>query len=246
MSKRRNALLLLFLSVSAADIASAQDETGWSGAIDLVSEYRFRGISQSNGDPALQAGVEFAAGSGFYAGLWGSNISWLSDGADDVSSSIEIDVYLGWRTEFASGLGLDLGLTQYLYPGDFPSDFNSADTTEAYLALSYAGFSLGYAHSLTDLFGLDDSRDSGYLSLAYEHEFDGGWSIAAGVGRQRIANDSAGSYTDWSASLSKEFAAGFSATVAYIDTNADAAIYTNAYGDRIADSTVVLTLSKGF
>ena len=63
-----------------------------AGSATLVSDYVFRGVSQTNQDPAVQAGVEWAADNGFYVGTWGSNISWLSDlSADDfeISSSVE-------------------------------------------------------------------------------------------------------------------------------------------------------------
>ncbi len=240
-------VLLACLPVLVASAAaSAQDESPWSGSVDLLSDYTFRGVTQNNRDIALQAGIEYSHGSGFYAGLWGSNISWLSDGNDVVSNSIEFDGYLGWRTEYDNGVSLDVGVFQYYYPGDYPDGFTRPYTTEPYVNVGIAGFSFGYAHAVTNLFGLPDTDGSGYLSAGYEYGFDGGWSLGATVGRQRVKNDSASSYTDWSFSVGKEFAHGFSASLTYVDTNADEDIYTNAFGEKTADAAVVLGLSKSF
>lgn len=238
--------LVCGLTVGAAGSVRAEVPEGWSGSIDLVSDYVFRGVSQNNRDLALQAGVEYEHGSGFYAGVWGSNVSWLSDGADDVSNSLEFDGYLGWRTEFDGGIAFDVGVTQYYYPGDYPAGFTRPYTTEPYLSVGFAGFTLGYAHSVTNLFGFDDSKNSGYLSLGWEHEFDGGWTVGASAGRQRIANDSEASYSDWSASIGKSFDSGFGLSLTYVDTNADQDLFTNAFGEKLADAALVLGVSFSF
>lgn len=84
-----------------------------SGSVDVVNDYLFRGLTQTNRDPALQAGIEVDGKQGLYAGVWDSNISWLSDGsttAAPISSSLEVDAYAGWRTTFASGVSIDGGV----------------------------------------------------------------------------------------------------------------------------------------
>ncbi len=95
---------------------SALDEDGgddsgikFSPSITLVSDYRFRGISLSGRDPAIQAGIE-ASSNGFYAGIWSSNIALYA------GTHMELDVYGGWRGNVA-GLDVDVGATTYLYPG---------------------------------------------------------------------------------------------------------------------------------
>ena len=85
---------------------------GVSGSVALTSDYIFRGISQNNQEPALQAGVEYAADSGFYVGSWGSNVSWLSDTPvvdNDISNSVELDFYGGYRGKFNDTVGFDVG-----------------------------------------------------------------------------------------------------------------------------------------
>ena len=89
--------------------------------------------------PAAQAGVEYAADSGFYAGTWGSNVSWLSDysaAGSPVSSSLELDAYAGYRGKFGEHVSYDVGALYYWYPGDYPAGFNSPDTAEIYAGLA--------------------------------------------------------------------------------------------------------------
>src|SRR5690606_3215227 len=86
-----------------------------SGSATLTSDYVFRGLTQSNRDPAIQAGVEWADG-GFYAGAWGSSISWLSDLSSvgvPVSSSVELDFYAGFGGEFSDTASWDVGVYHY-------------------------------------------------------------------------------------------------------------------------------------
>jgi uncharacterized protein (TIGR02001 family) len=127
MSSRKRAIaVLLCTSLAAAGHASAEV----SGEVAIVSDYVFRGLSQTNEKPALQAGLTWEHESGFYIGTWGSSISWLSDSDPDVSSQVEIDVFAGYAGEFGeSGVGYDVGVLHYWYPGRYPAGFNSPDTT---------------------------------------------------------------------------------------------------------------------
>ena len=227
---------------------------GTSGNITLASDYVFRGVTQTNQDPALQGGIEYAADSGWYAGTWGSNISWLSDGSSTpapISSSLELDLYGGYRGSFSDTVSYDVGALYYIYPGDFPSGFNSADTLELYAGISVAAsdkVSLGakYSYATTDLFGYSNSDGSGYLDLSANFAVADGWSIGAHAGKQWIQGNRAFEYTDWKLGVTRSFENGFSVGVAYSDTDADSALYTNAFGNRIAGSALVLSVAKAF
>lgn len=227
-----------------ADDAPAPDWT-FPGSASLTSDYIFRGLTQTNKDPALQAGIEFDHASGFYVGAWGSNISWLSD-LGGISSSLEIDAYLGYRMKFAGDWGLDFGIYTYYYPGDFPGGFTSADTTEIYGAISYGIASLKYSHTLTNAFGFSDSKGSGYLDLSANWEFSPSWVLNGHVGHQRIDGFGDASYTDWKLGVTKNFEGGWSLAFAYFDTNAEESVYTNPYGTFQGRSTGVLTVTKSF
>ena len=222
---------------------------GASGSVAITSDYLFRGVSQTNGDPALQAGLEYAADNGFYAGAWGSSVSWLSDTpvpGDDISNSVELDFYGGYRGKFNDTVGFDVGALYYWYPGDYPSAFNSPDTGEIYAGITVGVFAAKYSYALTDLFGYADSDGSGYLDVAANWEFAPTWTLNAHAGKQWIGNNEAFEYADWKLGVTKTFEGGFGVALAYSDTDADQALYTNAHGNFLGDDTVVLTVTKTF
>jgi len=84
-----------------------------SGSVALVTDYRFRGVSQSDKEMAIQGGITVAHESGFYAGVWGSNLAgWGTFGG----SNMELDLIGGYKRSFG-GATVDVGLTWYMYPG---------------------------------------------------------------------------------------------------------------------------------
>lgn len=100
-----------------ADEAAAPSEITVTGNVALTSDYRFRGISQTIGKPAIQGGMTVGHSSGLYATVWSSSVEF--DG-----TSQEVDLSAGWSGEIASGLTFDGGLLYYAYPGaNYDSDF---------------------------------------------------------------------------------------------------------------------------
>jgi uncharacterized protein (TIGR02001 family) len=240
---------LLCLSALSASPLAAQETWTSSGTLALTSDYVFRGISQTGQEPALQGGVEFVHASGFYAGAWGSNVGWLSDLSTDearISSSVEVDVYGGYRGKFGERVTFDTGLYTYYYPGDYPHGFVRPYTTEAFFGIGVGVFALKYWHSLTNLYGFADSHGSGYLDAAVNVPFATTWVFNAHAGHQRVRGISAASYTDWKLGVTYNFSAGWSLALAYVDTNADRSVYTNPHGDFLARGTGVATLTKTF
>ena len=99
-----------------------------TGAVGLVSEYRFRGISQSDRELAVQGGFTLTHQSGLYVGTWGSNLSgWGTFGG----ANMELDLIAGYKKTFGSAT-VDVGATWYMYPGGF----NNTDFIEPYAKLS--------------------------------------------------------------------------------------------------------------
>ncbi len=211
---------VLLVAMFAA-MGMARAEAGEvSGSITLTSDYLFRGITQTNEEPALQGGIEYAADSGFYAGAWGSSISWLSDSDPDISSQVELDGYLGYRGDFGdSGVGYDVGAIYYWYPGDYPSGFNSADTTEVYFGVGWSFLSAKYSYAVPDLFGIPDSDGSSAFDLGASWEVAPGWSLDAAVGKQWVENVDGGDYAYWKVGAGKSFDNGFDIAVAYNDND---------------------------
>ncbi len=146
--------------------AQTADPVAIAANTALASDYRFRGISQTNGKPAVQGGFDAALGS-FYLGTWASNVSWLADGGGgSVSNSLELDLYGGYKGSVGA-VDYDVGGLFYYYPGTYPGDFNSPDTFEIYGQVAWQGLSLKYSHALTDVFGFADSKGGAYLDLGY-------------------------------------------------------------------------------
>lgn len=240
---------LAFPASGALAAESDDDSSAFSVSanLSLTSQYRFRGIMQTNNKPAIQGGFDISHSSGLYIGNWNSSITWLNDSDPDVSAGVEMNFYGGYSHEFSNGVSLDIGVLQYYYPGSFPSGYVSPDTTEAYLGVGYGPVSFTYSHAFTNLFGVADSKNSQYYDLSASFP-TGVWglNLDAHVGYQRVRNLDDGSYTDWSLGLSKELGKGVSASLMYVDTNADRNVYTNSYGKYTGSSAAVFSLSAAF
>lgn len=190
----------------------------FTGNVGVVSNYVFRGISQSAGKPALQGGFDYAHSSGLYAGTWASNVSWVADNywsaASSASNSLEIDIYGGYKGAITGDLGFDLGLITYNYPGSnltVGGTFLKPDSTEAYGALNWKWLTVKYSRSTTALFGwgsatnaLTKSTGSGYLEINGTFDLGNGWGIGAHVGNQKIKNNGPASYTDYKLGVTKD------------------------------------------
>ena len=205
--------------------------------IGAVSDYRYRGISQSRLAPALQGGADYTDKSGLYVGVWGSTIQWIKDsGATD--GNIEIDLYGGYKGA-AGDVAYDVGVLRYQYQGNTlgkVSGFADANTTEVYGAATYGIFTAKYSHSLTDTFGNVNSKNSYYLDLSAAIDLGGGYSLTPHVGRQKINNSPLFSYNDYSLTLGKDLGNGLSASLMAVTTNAGQSQYTlvNKYNGKSA------------
>ncbi|UDM48893.1 TorF family putative porin [Cupriavidus sp. MP-37] len=235
------------LAQAAADTADAAATHTFNANLALASDYRYRGLTQSNARPALQGGFDYSHASGFYLGNWNSSISWLGDSHPDVSAPIEMDFYGGYRHAFGdSGWSTDVGVLQYYYPGSYPDRYTSPDTTELYAGVGYGPVTLKYSYAPTNLFGMPDSRHSWYADLSANLPL-GVWGLTlnADVGYQKVQVAGA-SYADWKLGLTKDLGHGFALALAYLDTNADRAVYTSAKGRYLGRATVWGSLSKTF
>ena len=240
------ALLALPFAARADDPPAPLPDWTFPANVAITTNYVFRGLTQTDETPALQAGIEVDHASGFYFGSWASNIRWLHGYNPDVSANIEIDAYGGYRTRFGD-VAFDAGLYTYYYPGDYPSPgYTLPYTTEAYVALSYGIATLKYSHAFTNLFGFADTKHSGYLDLCANWEFVPSWVLSVHAGRQHAQHFGAASYTDYKLGVAKNFDGGWSLAAAWYDTIAERAVYTFPNGDFQGRSTGAATLTKTF
>jgi len=227
------------LTVLSQSAAAADSPHSISGNMGIFSQYIFRGVSQTNADPALQGGFDYSHASGFYAGTWLSNISWLTDVAAYTSSSLEWDVYGGYRGSFGnSDFGYDVGLLQYYYPGSVAPGVVKADTLEAYGAVTWKWLSAKYSYSVGNkTFGVDNSRGTWYLDVSANYPITDKLSLQAHYGKQKfdgtnggVRNDSFASFEDYKLGLSYAMPKDFTVGAFYTSTSMNAAqeaFYTN-------------------
>ena len=217
--------------------------------VGLYSQYVFRGLTQTNEDPSIQGGFDYSHSSGFYAGTWASNISWLKEnttnaagvaqGTYNTGGSLEWDFYAGYKGSIGD-FGYDVGLLQYYYPGDIRTGngFSKADTLEAYVAGSWKWFTVKYSHSIGNkTFGVADSSGTNYVDLSASFPIgETGLTLGAHYGIQNYrgrdpintngaSNDALYSYDDYKISLTYDLGKagktfdGMTVGVAYSDTS---------------------------
>jgi uncharacterized protein (TIGR02001 family) len=257
MSKLTYSLILAGLaglsSISALAADAPAPEHTLTGNVGLFSQYIYRGITQTNEKPALQGGFDYAHSSGFYAGIWGSNVSWISDPVNGVSASLELDTYFGFKNSFAGDFSYDVGFLRYNYPGSYPAGFVKPDTNEIYGALGYKWITAKYSHSLGDTFGVDNATNTNYIDLSANFEVADKLMLGLHAGKQTykgniggVSNDSLFTYTDYKVSLTKDIN-GYMVGVAYTDTDAaDSGYFVPATGKNIGRSQFIVSVSKSF
>lgn len=224
-----------------APAAKPEHEVSFNAA--LATDYRYRGISQTRLQPALQGGADYVNNpSGMYAGVWASTIKWTKDAGG--GGSVEVDLYAGKRGALTSDISYDVGVLTYVYPSNGLAV--SANTTEVYGQLSYGPAYLKYSHATTNLFGFANSKNSGYLDLGANIEIDSGLVLNLHAGHQSVKNNNASAYSDWKIGVTKDFGV-LSASVAVIGTNAGKLAYASPLTAQFLGKTAVVgVLSKTF
>lgn len=258
------AVLLSVVSVGAfAQTKAPEPDYTLSFNAGVVTDYRYRGISQSRLKPAVQGGVDFAHKSGFYLGAWASTIKWIGDYDSPfgkVDGSVELDLYGGYKGSISKDLGFDVGMLRYEYVGNSLKNtlgggvYANANTTEIYGALTYGPVTAKYSHSIgKTLFGAIDSKGAGYLDLTANFDLGDGWAVVPHIGRQSVSSKATAfygtplSYTDYSVTLTKDFGNGLVGSAALVGTNADKVYYASPVnGKFLGKGGLVLGVKYNF
>lgn len=233
MKKLIAALLLL----SAGYAAAAEV----SGNVTYATDYRFRGISQTGRDMALQGGFDYDFGNGFYAGAWASNVQF--------GGSIEVDWYGGYAGEINEEVGFDVGYMWYNYPSDGQNP--DLDYQEIYGSLSYMDGTVGLVYS-NDYFAETDSFIYLYGDYSWAineqlaldihlgwNMFDDDDAFAEFLDINPAVNNPGDDYFDYSVTLSTS-AVGLDFALALVGTDID----DDDCGAELCDDTIVLSVSK--
>jgi uncharacterized protein (TIGR02001 family) len=237
------ALTLAFASMARAEEATPAPEAKPDNEISynaaVVSDYRYRGVSQTRLKPALQGGADYVNNpTGLYAGTWLSTIKWVKDGGGD--GQVEWDLYAGKRGEITSDITYDVGGLYYYYPSNKLS--TNANTFELYGQISAGPFSVKYSQSTSNLFGTADSKNSGYLDAQFNNDVYDGYILNLHVGHQNVKNNGALSYTDYKVGVTKDFGV-VSVALAAVYANTEAYV---GNGKNLGKTGAVLTISKTF
>jgi uncharacterized protein (TIGR02001 family) len=266
---RKSVIAGLTAAALGTGVAHAQQppasEHTLTGNMGIYSQYIFRGLTQTDAQPALQGGFDYGHASGFYVGIWGSNVSWLRDfNSYSSGGSLELDIYGGFKGNFGkSDFGYDVGLLYYWYPGDANAavSANKADTFEIYGALTWKWLSGKLSYSLQDkTFGVGDSFGTYYLDFTAAYPVPntkltliGHYGIQKFEGSTAgVDNDSSASYEDWKLGLSYSLPKDFTVGLFYTDTSMTStqeAFYTTpaqAGSRQIGKGTATIYVQKTF
>lgn len=265
--------LAILVSSAVATPAFAQEAEATppvtvSGSVGLVSDYRFRGVSQSDENLAIQGGFTIAHEDGFYAGTWGSNLAgWGTFGG----TNMELDIFAGYATTIGSA-GIDVGVTWYMYPaGADNTDFfegyaklsGTAGPVELTASVFYAPKQEALGNFSNTPFSRGQKQDNLYLAGDASFSIpDTPVSFSAhigysdgnpGLGPNGTSIAPTGKYWDWSLGASVNVYGPLTLGIAYVDTDitrAESAYlgggFANAQGGQIADATVVVSVTAAF
>lgn len=246
-------------AAQAQSTAPAEPESTLAFNAGVVSEYRYRGISQSRFLPAVQGGVDYADKSGFYVGAWATTIQWIKDngtGGNGASGPVELDLYGGYKFNLGD-VAMDVGYLRYEYVNNTlakNTNYKNANTDEVYAAGTYGPFTLKYSYALSNLFGQYNTttnkgtKGSDYIDLSATFDLGNGFTLVPHVGKQTVKNLAIATYTDYALTLNKDLGDGWSASAAVIDTNAKLDNYAapTQTTKNLGKSTVVLGVKYTF
>jgi uncharacterized protein (TIGR02001 family) len=188
-------LLLALLMAAGVSVAQAQV----SGNLGLTSDYRFRGISQTQNGPAVQGGIDYAHSSGLYIGNWNSSVSsqLYTNGA-----GVESDLYAGWKKDIYKGLTVDVGSYNYFYPNATNGSGPNFNTQELFAGLGYGPVAVKFSQSTSNYFGLQNSTGTQYYQADVNQSFAPlsaklkDLRFVAHYGHTNVANNSNLNYND--------------------------------------------------
>jgi uncharacterized protein (TIGR02001 family) len=238
MKKTILALSLAAMTLPAMAQKTPEPDYTIEGNFGLFSDYRFRGISQTDLKAALQGGLDFTHKSGFYAGTWASNVA---DFANEGGNGMEIDFYAGYAFE-VNGVGVDIGNLYYYYPGNQATTKQHAN--EIYVGLTYGPATLKTSYTTSkNAFGFE-AKGTIYYDLSASHPLTETVSLNGHIGYLAGKKDTV-SGTDYKIGLSTELG-GYTLAADYVGNSGDIRDDFKVAARDLAKSALVLSVSKSF
>jgi len=232
-----------------------------TGNVGIFSDYRFRGISQSDRSAAIQGGFDLTHKNGLYIGTWASSVSEFANPSNTNGSKpgggSEVDIYGGYRASVGP-LGIDIGALMYIYPGNnnkentVNNSLKSADTTELYLGFSYGPVSYKYSHMTSaQWFTYPAASGSQYHDITVTLPVSDKVTFVAHYGMTKVkGGGNLKDFTDYKVGVAYDIGDGFILGLDYIGTgNLTSAEKTDYFtgGDKLlSTSTGVVYLKKNF
>lgn len=223
-----------WLPVVGMALASGAYAGELSGSVSLASQYIYRGQALSDGNPAVQAGLDYEHDSGFFAGAWTSTVDQHSR---FITRYVELDYYVGYHYAARAPVSLAATLMRYTYPGQ--EGLYDYDYTEALVSLSlFERLSLEYAYS-DEVYGFDSIGR--HMELRYDHPVASAWVISAGAGSNDLRDLGVSRYLHWDVGASARFSR-LTVDLRWYDNE----IPDGFIGRLSAGSKIVLTLTAAF
>lgn len=218
--------------------AAGASQAGVTGTVTAVSDYDFRGYTQTGGDPALQGSIDFAADNGFYAGAWASSSLNFGDTPPASNADVEVDIYAGFN--FGGGddkPGYSLNAVWYTYPS--ASDFNFPEISAGMTYKSF-GAKLWYTWDFAN-----SSQNAWYLegNMSFPLPQDFGFVVHAGYSGGDYWKSFDGEYLDYALGVTKSFG-HFDTSLKYIDTGG--AVYDHGSDVFTGKGKLLLTVATTF
>ena len=229
------------LALGLTSIAHAADITG---NLTILSDYRYRGVSQTLNGPEVSGNIDFTTNSGFYAGTFISNVSseYYTHGA-----GYEEDFYGGFKKEVVKGVTLDVGsYTDTYYKAYEPKNLNYT-TSEVYTNASYGPLTLGARYAFTTYFGIARSAGTKYVSADFSQPI-GPVTLIAHAAHTFVPEKNY-DYNDLNAGVAFNLPKNFSIqALYYVNTDLGKAMmdYNTVNGNKLYSNAVVLSLKKSF
>ena len=236
LNKKLSAIAIASSLALGASAASAEI----SGNVALTTDYKFRGISQSDESPAIQGGFDYEHESGFYVGTWGSSVDFDTNGGG-YDGSLELDAYAGFANSFGdSDFGYTVGAIYYAYPGD---DGDEGDYWEVNAGVSWKD--LSFLVSYSDDYYAETGKFY-YIQGDYSYTLPMDFVLDLHVGYNSFdeapgfLSSTEDQYWDYSIGITKSLF-GVDLTLAGVGTDLDE---EDVFDTKWGDAAAVFTISK--